>query len=266
MFCGTPRYSTMALCLLIIALNLQENVWCFQSGSSSSTLQRRSASRWSFSPVAKKASREDVSGLFPGKGPYVPSGLSEDEYLQIKKQEADELKSKNFGAWGPRFRQDESPEVNWLFMPALWTNGAAYRPESQMVGAEATQPTNLSRVYQRMQQAAPGFILACILLDFFATTAILLRSTEWTIRKSVLTILKLTFLTKKPFAVMSVVRNMAIGIVASSALSPLMNHFLERMNRMKLWSAGRTIRIAAGGVYGSLLVLAGVLHIYTAWL
>lgn len=270
----------IVLHLLIIALLglQQESVWCFQTldTSASSSLHGRFASQRSFSPNVWKAARaeEDMSGLFPGKGPYVPCGLSEAEYQKIKEREADELKSKNFGAWGPRFRQSKDAEENWLFMPALWTNGASYRPESQMVGTESTQTvtvldtvrTKLIRVYGLMKQAAPGFILGCILLDCLATATILLKSAEWTIRKSLLTIFKLTFVMKKPLLVTSVMRDLAIGILSSIALSPFMNNFLEQVNRKRLWSRRRTLRISAAFAYGSLLVLAGALHVYTAWL
>mmetsp|Transcript_35987 Transcript_35987/g.85785 ORF Transcript_35987/g.85785 Transcript_35987/m.85785 type:complete len:155 (-) Transcript_35987:313-777(-) len=36
---------------------------------------------------------------------YVPDGLTEEEYRKIKDEERALLQSKNFGAWGPRFKQ-----------------------------------------------------------------------------------------------------------------------------------------------------------------
>eukprot|EP00563_Minutocellus_polymorphus_P021104 CAMPEP_0197718602 /NCGR_PEP_ID=MMETSP1434-20131217/2693_1 /TAXON_ID=265543 /ORGANISM="Minutocellus polymorphus, Strain CCMP3303" /LENGTH=413 /DNA_ID=CAMNT_0043303277 /DNA_START=28 /DNA_END=1266 /DNA_ORIENTATION=- len=75
----------------------------------------------------KQAKFEDPTGFFPsngGSGGYVPAGLSENEYANLKKEEADQKEGKNYGAWGPRFDPSDKPvadDMAWMAMPDLWT-------------------------------------------------------------------------------------------------------------------------------------------------
>jgi len=41
----------------------------------------------------------------PSPTGYIPDGLTEEEWRKIKDEERALLQSKNFGAWGPRFKQ-----------------------------------------------------------------------------------------------------------------------------------------------------------------
>ena len=71
-------------------------------------------------------SRNDSPGseLFPTAGSsYVPSGLTEKEWNEIKRKERQELEKKEFGAWGPRFARSERPDGDWMITPNLWTRG-----------------------------------------------------------------------------------------------------------------------------------------------
>lgn len=56
--------------------------------------------------------------------PYVPDGLTEEQYKKIKNAELAEQQSMKFGMWGPRFNQvDGDPDSNWFNLPTLWTGG-----------------------------------------------------------------------------------------------------------------------------------------------
>ena len=59
------------------------------------------------------------------KKSYTPDGLTEEQYLQIRKEELAKQQSMNYGAWGPRFKQvNGDPEFwNWFSSPTLWTGG-----------------------------------------------------------------------------------------------------------------------------------------------
>ena len=57
---------------------------------------------------------------------YVPDGLTEEQYKQIKATELAQQQKLQFGMWGPRFKQiDGDPDSNWFNLPSLWTGGFA---------------------------------------------------------------------------------------------------------------------------------------------
>ena len=56
--------------------------------------------------------------------PYIPYGLTEEQYRTIKQNELAQKRSMNLGAWGPQFkRMTPHPDNNWFNIPTLWTNG-----------------------------------------------------------------------------------------------------------------------------------------------
>lgn len=56
---------------------------------------------------------------------YVPDGLTEEQYQQIKDQERLAQEGMEYGRWGPRFAAagDGDPDGNWFNLPSLWTGG-----------------------------------------------------------------------------------------------------------------------------------------------
>ena len=54
---------------------------------------------------------------------YVPSGLTPEEYQQIKQKEKLDLQSKKFALWGPRFKPSSAPMGDWMIDTKLWTRG-----------------------------------------------------------------------------------------------------------------------------------------------
>lgn len=56
--------------------------------------------------------------------PYVPDGLTEEEYAKIKSEELMKQSKMNYGMWGPRFAKiNGDPDSNWFNLPSLWTGG-----------------------------------------------------------------------------------------------------------------------------------------------
>ncbi|KAL7511730.1 hypothetical protein ACHAXN_008690 [Cyclotella atomus] len=54
---------------------------------------------------------------------YIPTGLTEEQYAQIKLQDAAKFQG-DLGAWGPRWKKvSGDPQGNWFSMPSLWTGG-----------------------------------------------------------------------------------------------------------------------------------------------
>ena len=63
---------------------------------------------------------------------YIPTGLTEEQYAQIKLDDAAKLEG-DLGAWGPRWKKvSGDPQGNWFSMPGLWTGGYS----RQAVGEE----------------------------------------------------------------------------------------------------------------------------------
>ena len=78
-----------------------------------------------FLPNRRAVSRKSSTRISNSEPPaYVPSGLSKEEYEQLRKDEDMKLQSMNFGMWGPRFSPTDVPDGDWMVMPQLWTSGA----------------------------------------------------------------------------------------------------------------------------------------------
>lgn len=57
---------------------------------------------------------------------YVPTGLTEEQYAQIKLADAAKVQG-DLGAWRPRWKKiSGDPQGNWFSMPGLWTGGYTY--------------------------------------------------------------------------------------------------------------------------------------------
>jgi hypothetical protein len=197
----------------------------------------------------------DMSGLFPGDGPYVPVGLSAEEYQRIKSDEEKKLKKMEFGAWGPRFKRTDTPDGDWMVMSKLWTNGSPNaRPGPRLVqegnddyGINAFAASLPRRTTMLIRQNGPGFVLAFFLLELVASAFTMYRTSEGAVRKSIWTVLKYGLLKKKNFYVLTMAQTLAAKFTLSACLTrPVMNVFLEKMNRRKLWSRRRTILTTSG--------------------
>lgn len=186
------------------------------------------------------------SELFPGKGPYIPSGLSEDEYKTIKQKEEETRRKMNFGAWGPRFKQTEVPDGDWMVMPRLWTNGFDTRPTGASGGVEgAGLPLG-----GFLRDRGPGLVLA-----FWASSWL------WTVAALV----KATFQGRPPTTVPAVLqlvgRGLLLGLPQPLAWKPLAitalyrlvclvglqapaNQFVVAVNRQKLWAPRRILLVS----------------------
>jgi hypothetical protein len=92
--------------------------------------------------LKKKQQRRGKRGADDEKG-YVPDGLTPEEYAQIKKREQQELASKDFGAFGPRFKKSSRPQGDWFLAPTLWTSGFQL---SEINGASSGPPSLGARI------------------------------------------------------------------------------------------------------------------------
>ncbi|KAL7498967.1 hypothetical protein ACHAWT_010016 [Skeletonema menzelii] len=82
---------------------------------------------------------------------YVPDGLSEEEYAQIKLEEYRKQQKMQYGAWGPRFKQvDGDPDNNWFNLPSLWTTGFNSNPNALLNSGSADTGGEPLTVFARM--------------------------------------------------------------------------------------------------------------------
>lgn len=89
--------------------------------SSSSPLQGFHSTN---SATTTKVSNADLRQGYKPMKPYIPYGLTEEQYRTIKQNELAQKRSMNLGAWGPQFkRMTTHPDNNWFNIPTLWTNG-----------------------------------------------------------------------------------------------------------------------------------------------
>lgn len=197
------------------------------------------------------------SELFPGKGPYVPSGLSPEEYSRIKKQEEEKLKKMNFAAWGPRFKQSDAPDGDWMVIPSLWTNG--FNARSRVSNADSSSRKRIAALllsetlYFLRSRFAP-FLLAWLLVDTLFSAFSIFRLSSLTGRQAASLILRVPTL-DFGLTTASAIKKIAIKTFTSAALVPAASKTLEKINRKRLWSNRRIILYSLAG---SVSILAGL--------
>ena len=196
--------------------------------------------------------RPDGSDLFTGGRPYVPDGLTENEYSKIKQKEIERLKKMNYGAWGPRFKRTGVPDGDWMVMPSLWTNGFNAQPR----GAAASRQQRLSvlrapvlvaaRVTALFRKSLPAFLLSFILIDTFTTAMSLYAEANLTTHRTLMILLKIPAMKAQNWISDPVTRIRTTQKLATILLAaPVMSGVLERLNRRRLWSNRRSLATAA---------------------
>ena len=208
------------------------------------------------------------SELFPGNGPYIPSGLSQEEYFKIKKDEAERMKRMDLGAWGPRFKRTETPNGDWMVMPSLWTSGSSahsrvkdtYNNKDTRIPHESLSAVAIITSFMRTN--LPGLLLSYIVLDTFVTAFKMLQTAaDLTVTRLTFLILRVPSLNISTINVSLLLKVQLTKWIAVAILTPLMSKVLETVNRRRLWSNRRTIATGATMSILSLSLLALFLHL-----
>lgn len=212
--------------------------------------------------------------FFQGDGPYVPSGLSRQGYEKIRKKEAANQAKMNYGAWGPRFKQTGVPDGDWMVMPALWTLGAVRdnndnnnsRAGGNNVGSNANPGGGIRRFLSntvRFAKAnAAGFFLGYLLVDTLTSCYFMYKIQELTWKKMAFVIVHTILWNVKKqhhhhyhpihsatssssggHSVTLLIQVYAIKVVVATVLTPFVNWVLERQNRRRLWTKGKTVAL-----------------------
>jgi hypothetical protein len=200
------------------------------------------------------ARRRETSLFDSNKTSYVPDGLSEDEYQKIKQKEADELASKNFGAWGPRFKRTATPDGDWLLMRNLWTSG--FNANESMNGSSGSvSRRGASRVAAFVRRYGPAFILGYSLVETVVSAVLVARASQLTIKSALKIAFRVTTwsaIQRWDFVGRANLAKCAVACVLTWPAST----YIEQMNRKRLWSPQRTLTT-------SLAVLLGFLNIWS---
>lgn len=205
------------------------------------------------------------SELFPGKGPYIPSGLSQEQYIKLKRDESEQMKQMNFGAWGPRFKRTETPNGDWMVMPSLWTNGFnAQTPTTGVnkafdAGSQKRTPLVLATSFLRKKFAS--FLLGYIILYTCTTAISLYKIVDLTTKHAILTILRVPLLNVSSILTISFLKTISLKFAAVALLSPITTQTLEAFNRQRLWSNRKAIFVCSAASLGLLSLWALLLRL-----
>lgn len=192
---------------------------------------------------------EDLTGIFR-PGPYVPSGLTAEQYQQLKQQEAEKLQKMDFGAWGPRFKRSDRPDGDWLLQPKLWSMGFSANNPS-FTSTKSPIGRRLQRIRTVVTRNMQPSLLLFVCLHVLASALRLARSTS-SLRTSAS-----IFWTFHPIQC-----SCLLGI--SILFSPLAASWLEWSSRRRLWTTRRMSIVSASlSLLAYLLWTATVMGIRT---
>ena len=177
--------------------------------------------------------------------PYVPSGLTREEYEQIKQREADKIRSMNYGAWGPRFqRQSGAPNGDWLVMPQLWTQGFESNRQMEMNGGLKRQDV----LWTRFRQLLPYFAVAYFAVELVLALIVSLRTAtrSQTLAAAWMLPLRCLLRLQSGFLTMSWLRSILIkSTLAGLVVTPMVRACVEYASRRRLWTPRRVLVLSA---------------------
>lgn len=114
---------------------------------------------------------------------YVPDGLTLEQYAKIKNDELTKNRSKNFGAWGPRFQiVDGDPDSNWFNLPSLWTGG--YNANNNLNNGKQKQQSESGRNLMGQRVGGMIHVLATCLRRNALAYMMLLYTTQLLLNRS----------------------------------------------------------------------------------
>ena len=153
----------------------------YHFGTSSATTTTTTTAKFN----SKKVTASDVLRQGRRQQFYVPDGLTLEQYTKIKNDEQAKTRSKNFGAWGPRFKLvDGDPDSNWFNLPSLWTGGYNANNVNNGKQKQQHQPDSSSGLnVLRKRMGGVVHVLAVYLRRYALTYVMLLLSTHLLLNK-----------------------------------------------------------------------------------
>lgn len=206
--------------------------------------------------------------------PYVPDGLTDNEYAVIKKREAEEQREKNFAAFGPRWSRQTRPDGDWMLMRSLWTSGfdsnapAINSGDSKNIDDNSSVLGQLSRL---LRQNAPIFfvsyaiVVAAIACIRLATQSEIIKGIGGgaglvlSLRSALVSASRMAANTAS-FRTQSIIQRVILPCASVLLLLPT-NALIEYLNRKLLWSKRRSLGIIAATSLSIVFVCAGALAV-----
>ena len=206
--------------------------------------------------------------------PYVPDGLTDNEYAVIKKREAEEQREKNFAAFGPRWSRQTRPDGDWMLMRSLWTSGfdsnapAINSGDSKNIDDNSSVLGQLSRL---LRQNAPIFfvsyaiVVAAITCIRLATQSEIIKGIGGgaglvlSLRSALVSASRMAANTAS-FRTQSIIQRVILPCASVLLLLPT-NALIEYLNRKLLWSKRRSLGIIAATSLSIVFVCAGALAV-----
>lgn len=174
--------------------------------------------------------------MFPSDGPYVPDGLTPEEYAQIKQKEADDAAKMNYGAWGPRFRRSSAPDGDWFVNPRLWVNGFSASDQSISAGKEGD--SRIRKMGRWLRYYLPPFLLAWFWTDMALALVLDLRNRQMTTMRAFRMVFTIEFQAK--------LKVILTKSIFSAMLTSPCAMYLEWASRRRLWTRRRTFFSSLG--------------------
>lgn len=192
-----------------------------------------------------------------GDAPYVPSGMSPEQYKQIKDDEATKMQRMDFGAWGPRFRQTDTPVGDWMVQTNLWVKGfqaGGPRSSAALSKEEVARQATRQELFVTARNAVVSFLLAYAVLDIllFSFASIRSASTSKRLFLSILTRQGILHSMRQHFlATVLFGKLQFLKVALASSTVSLVTEYRENSYR-KLWPKRR---IFGTPMFASLLVV-----------
>ena len=211
--------------------------------------------------------------------PYVPDGLTDNEYAAIKKREAEQVKNKDFGAFGPRWNRESRPDGDWMLMRSLWTRGFDSNAPSIDNGDGRNIDGNSSAVGQLsrlLRQNAPIFLVSYAIVVAAITCIRLATQSEFIkgtgagaslvlgLRSALVSASKMAANTAS-FRTQSIIQRVFLPCASVLLIRPT-NVLIEYLNRKLLWSKRRSLGVIAASALSIVFVCTGAVAVITSLL
>lgn len=205
---------------------------------------RRPTSKSTSEPDNDETKNYNFIGLNTNQNaPYIPSGLTSEQYQKIRLDEAEKQAKMNFAAWGPRFKRSDAPRGDWMVQTDLWTQGFAYSSNKNnnksnngnKSSNQLQQQQQQRRRRQRQQELVAymrtgiiSFVLAYLVLDIVLLPAPNMKSGFMMVIPELRRYLT-RYLVLRKFQLL-------VQLVLAGVATPFVNQYRDLATRRWLWS------------------------------
>ncbi|CAB9528446.1 expressed unknown protein [Seminavis robusta] len=185
--------------------------------------------------------------------PYVPSGMSPEQYAQIKKTEAAKAASMDFGAWGPRFKQTAAPGGDWMVNTNLWVKGFQQQRDVALLSQDDVERQETrQRQWNAVKSTLPSLFLAYLMVDILLISLASVRSTQqvvWSVLLAQQGILQAA--RQHTTVVFGKLHVLVLKLSLTAVATPFLHKYRDIANRRWLWSPRKIVAtplLAAGAM------------------